>query len=293
MCAIFAIALSPDEVLAGANFTVSPMTQEITLTPGETFYGTFKVTNPSTSEEEFNYVVQVDPFTVDDSNTPVYEYREDYNQIVDWITLDDTSGVIPPDTTKEIRFRIDVPENAPAGGQYASISIGVKNESPKMREEEQGQALGIQTGYQIAHLVYAEIAGETIKKGFIEDINVPSFLFSGKINGNVKIRNEGNVHSRATAVMQIFPLFSGEEIYTNEENPQTIFSMPGVSRMAATEWDDTPTVGIFHVIYTVEFGDIKSSVDKYVIICPIWLLFLIILGIILIIFRILSAKKKN
>ncbi|MBQ1528030.1 hypothetical protein IIZ77_00075 [Candidatus Saccharibacteria bacterium] len=48
----------------------------------------------------------------------------------------------------------------------------------------------------------------------ITDVTVPSFLFSGNIFGSTLTKNEGNVHSASTQTLQIYPLFSGEEVFT-------------------------------------------------------------------------------
>ena len=93
--------------------------------------------------------------------------------------------------------------------------------------------------------------------------------------------------------MQIFPLFSSEEVFTNEEEPKETWIMPERTVFSSVKWDGTPSVGIFHVIYNVEYEGVESKVDKLVIVCPLWLLFLILLAIFLLIFRILSAKKKD
>ena len=116
---------------------------------------------------------------------------------------------------------------------------------------------------------------------------------SGNITGGASITNQGNIHSEATHTLQIFPLFSDEEVYTNEENPKSTWIMPGNTAYSSISWDETPSVGIFHVIYKVEFEGVNNTVDKYVIVCPLWLLFLIILAIFLIIFKILWGKKKE
>lgn len=267
---------------SAVQFTVSPMNQMKVITPGETERGSLVVANPATNTEVADVVLEIRPFSYNDDNDPIFEAKEDYSQIVNWITLGKTEYSLKPNESIEVPFTIDVPQNAPAGGQYASIIVRGKEGSGGMFNEF----------FEIAHLIYAEVAGETIRQGDIIDINIPSFLLSGNITGSATIKNTGNVHSNATHTLKIFPLFSNEEIYTNEENPQTNLIMPGSIRATNVTWDETPSIGIFHVLYDVEFEGVKKEVDKYVIVCPIWLLFLIILGIILIIFRILSVKKK-
>ena len=289
------LVLSAAFFIGGANayadevttFSVSPMNQKISLNPGERYYGTFKVTNPADNAVVFNYEVAPSPFKVNDSYEIKYENNGDYSQILDWITVEDARGTLYPNETNIIHFYIDVPNDAPAGGQYVALIVKSINDL----EAEGG--VNIQAKYSIAHILYAEVAGETVRKGAVNSINVPGFLFSGNISGTASITNSGNVHSDASHTLQIFPLFSKEEVYTNEEDPTINTILPEATRTTTIAWEDTPSMGIFHVIYKVDFEGVESTVDKYVIVCPLWLLFLIILALFLLIFRILSAKKHS
>ena len=273
---------------SGSVFSVSPMNQRINLTPGETYHGTFKVTNPAKSTVTLNYVLEVTPMTVDDENyTLSFDNNGDYNQIVNWVVLDKTYGTIEPNQTEEVQFSIVVPENTPAGGQYCAIAV------TSIPSEATEEGVNLQDRIRISHLLYTEVAGETVRKGNIDEANVASFLLSGNITGTSRISNTGNVHSDAHYTLQIFPLFSGEEIYTNEEDPEKAIIFPSTTKFSSLEWKETPSVGIFHVIYKVNFEGVESKVDKMVIVCPLWLLFLIILAIFLIIFKIWSSKKNR
>lgn len=284
--AIFALVPTTSTYAIG-QFAISPMYQQITLTPGETYTGNFEVINPGDNTIDFRYTVRVEPFSVEGLDDLSFTSKGNYNQIVDWVELSRTEGIISPNETQEVRFYIHVPEDAPAGGQYAAIMVTseeyrLDNSTVDLREK-----------YEASHLLYTEVAGETARKGKIDNVNVPSFLLSGNITGSASITNEGNVHSEAIHKLQIFPLFSNEEVYTNEENPKGVWIMPGNTAYSSISWDETPSVGIFHVVYDVEYEGVESKVDKIVIVCPLWLLFLILLAIFLIIFRILSAKKKS
>ena len=269
------------------GISVSPMNQKIILTPGETYRGTFNITNPATHTTDFNYVIGAKPFYVDDDYDIFYDNNGDYNKIVDWITVEDDRGVISPNQTKEVAFTINVPSNAPSGGQYSAIIISSDNDDNGLEN-----GVNIKISQSIAHIIYAEIAGTTVRQGEVQDINVPSFLFSGNISGISSIKNTGNVHGTATYKLQVFPLFSDEELYTTEENPEQKTILPDRTLMNATSWDKTPNMGIFNVIYTAEFEGVTTEVKKMVIVCPIWLLAIIIFAIISIIIY-LVAKSRN
>ncbi len=286
-CSLFCALASVVAPASASQFSVSPMYQFVSLTPGETYVGNFQIINPDFNQYDFHYSLRIEPFSVDNTDEIHLTANGDYNRIVDWIELGEESGTVSPNQVKEVRFKINVPEDAPAGGQYASIVVSsgeyrVDNNTVDLREV-----------YDAAHLIYADVSGETARKGTVDHLNVPSFLFSGNISGSAQVTNEGNVHSKATQTLQIFPLFSSEEVYTNEESPKATWILPGNSLLTSVSWDKTPSVGIFHVIYNVEYEGVESKVDKIVIVCPLWLLFLILLALFLLIFRILSAKKKK
>lgn len=271
-----------------SQFSVSPMNQKIILVPGETYKASFVITNPSDSSDVFNYIIKPGPFYVSEDYNIVYNSNGDYNKIVDWIEIPKVSGSIAPNSSEEVEFLINVPEDAPAGGQYAALTVA-SNE-----ERAQGGTINMKEVYNIAHIVYAEIAGTTERKGEVSSINVPGFIFSGNISGTSSIKNTGNVHGVGTYTLQVFPLFSDEEIYTNEEEPEIKNILPDRTLVSTTNWFETPTVGIFNVIYTAEFEGVTSQVKKMVIVCPIWLLITVVAVVVLLIFYIIGkTRKKN
>ena len=299
-------ALIPMASVQAASFalTVAPMNQKIVVNPGETYEGSFKISNPADSTEASYYEIMVEPFYINDNEEIFFEEYNNSGEIVKWTTIEvPTEGRLEPNETSDVRFKIDVPNQVPSGGQYVSIVIRVMSETEKEKKDQSGDnsdnntAAAITEVNRVAHLIYAEIAGHTVKQGEIEDISVPSFMFSGNITGKSTIKNTGNVHSNARYKMQVFPLFSNEEVFTNEEDPDERTIMPDRSLYNETAWEETPMVGIFNVKYSVEFEGTTAEVTKMVIVCPIWLLFIIlavIFGIIIwIIMRIRARGKKN
>lgn len=277
----------------GFSFSLSPMTQSIVLMPGDTYNGSFKIVNPSSSRQDLNYNIEVRSFYVDDDYATTYD--ENNSPIVDWTTIKSAeSGSVAPNNNTDVYFSIDVPAQAPAGGQYLAFRV-LSQPAGVVGEVDNGAA--IQEQLVITHLIFAEIAGDTYRNGEITDVSVPSFLLSDNIYGESTIRNTGNIHGVATYKLQVFPLFSNEEVYTNEEDPERKTILPDRALYNKTTWTKTPEVGIFNVKYTVEFEGVTTEVSKLVIKCPIWLLFIIALVvvalIIWIIVRVRSRKKSR
>lgn len=275
----------------GVGFSMTPMYEKLILNPGDIYKGSFEIFLPSTAVNNFNYKVYVQNYYRDDNNNAIFENVGSTGLIVDWITIDSsTNGTLAPDEKAVINYTIKVPLDAPGGGQYATITVGTDN-SQVTRDDN---STSIQESVAMGYTIYAEITGNTVRQGEIWDVNVSSLLMSGNIKGASYVKNTGNVHSTAKYTLQVFPLFSDEEVYSNEEDPVTRFIMPDRTLYNETSWDQTPMIGIFNVIYTVEFEGVTQQIKKLVIVCPLWLLFIVLFIIVaLIVWIVIRIKMRK
>ena len=302
VAAIFVAAPSASTFAAGYGVTLAPMNQKVVLMPGDSYEASFRISNPAGQTENAYYKLSVEPFYIGDGGVASFEAKGDSGKIVDWISFEvPTEGELAPNESNEIKFKIDVPEDAAAGGQYASVIVTMMSKTEKEDDENGGSSNSgvnqatIKEIKRIAHLVYAEVAGNTFVKGEITDVTLPSFMFSGNITASSDVKNEGNVHGDAYYKMQVFPLFSNEEIYSNVEDPETHTILPDQTLHNETVWEKTPGIGIFNVVYTVEFEGSTAKVEKMVIKCPIWLLFIVlfvIIALIIWIYLLITRRKK-
>ena len=289
--------------MAKTGLTVMPMNQKIIVNPGESQEISFRISNPSSSTENMYYRLSVEPFYLTNGESSakveelVFEAEEGMSEIINWVEFNvPVKGELKPNEVKEVILTIDVPKSAPAGGQYFAVIITDRSDEESQTGDDDSQAKNktmIKDIRRMAHLVYAEVTGSAIKQGEIVDVNIPSFLLSGNVAGTSIVKNTGNVHSSATYTMQVFPLFSGEEVYTNEEEPESRTVLPNRTVYHETAWDKTPGIGIFNVVYTVKFGDATKQISKMVVKCPVWLLFLILFVIAAIIFYFVTRVKAR
>ena len=278
------------------TLNVSPMTQKMILIPGEIAESSVKVSNPYGAESDIRYTVSIGSFSQSEGNGSADDYGvadtesvTTYNQIMDWITLNKKEGVVAPNSSDIITFTINVPLDAPAGGQYATILI--RNDTND--ENSNGGNIAIQSKVQIASIIYAEVAGETIENGQILNNTIPSFSFSNELEAISMVKNDGNIHADAEYILQVWPISSDEEICTNEEEASTSLVMPGTRRFHS-EKCTLPPIGIFKVKQIVKIFGETSTAEKMVIICPLWLLFIILFAIIaLIIWIFLKVNKRR
>lgn len=278
-----------DEQKPMTNLAMSPMYEKIILVPGQSYTSEFSIISPANSQVDFDYKIYAQNYYRDENNNAIFEDVNGTGKMVDWITIDSpATGTLTPNESRKVQFTINVPDDAPAGGQYAAITVATA--SPENVGKE--GAFSIKEQLAIAYVVYAEIAGNTVRQGEIYDLNLPSFLFSGEIVGSAMVKNTGNVHDDAKYTLQIFPLFSNEEVYTNEEDPDTRVVLPNRTLYHENAWENTPMIGIFNAVYTVEFEGVTSQISKMIIVCPIWLLFVIFFAIAVIVIWIVIRIRK-
>ena len=293
-CAVLSIALTTilcSSIQVSAveipdyRLQVSPVRLELELEPGKTTTGTFKVQN--TGLKPYNFKLGVSPYSVtDEKYNADYTNKTDYTDIVDWITFSQDTGSVEPNEQVEITVTVKVPNDVPAGGQYALIYA-------EMVEDNNTNESSVTVQKRAGILVYSEVEGETREEGQILENKIPSILFNPPVIATSLVENTGNVHAKATYVLQVYPLFSDEEVYTNEENPTKLYILPETQRFNSISWDSAPQLGIFRVKQTVTIFDETSVKEKIVFLCPIWFLFLVLLIIFFVIFWLVSRARSR
>lgn len=289
--ALFASNAAPvfaeDEKIPQYRLQISPAKIDIgDLEPGESYSDIIKVQN--TGQNAFDFKMSVVPFSVKDENyTQAYESKEKYNDIVNWVKFSTTTGHLEPNTQEEVAYTVTVPADVPAGGQYAILMAEIAN------NDEVSEDSGVTMLRRVGTLLYSNVAGTTRRTGEVIENKVPSILFNPPVSATSIVSNTGNTHTDATYVLQVYPLFGDEEVYTNEEKPTTLTILPDTRRLNTITWDGAPHLGIFRVKQTVTIFDQTSTTEKLVFLCPIWFIFIVLLIIFCAIFWIVSRIRNR
>ena len=286
---------STDSAMAGSySLTMAPMNQSIIVNPGESFEASFKISNSSGSTQDTYYKIEIEPFYMSEKNEIQYEAEGDSGKIVEWTTLNiPAEGKLVPNETKEVVFTIDVPESAPAGGQYAAIIV---TEKP---EKEKDEGVTVNNIFEMASLIYADVEGETVHEGEILENNISGFVTGAPIMVGALVNNNGNIHESATITIEAKDFFTGAVIVGSDDvsGHYSELVMPETTRRIEREIrEGLPALGVIHVEQKIDYNGKTSVEAKNVIICPIWFLVLIIAviaSLVFVIIRIVRKHRKN
>lgn len=255
-----------------------------TMKPGQSYNGSFKVKN--TGLKNFNFEISFGPYTIEDENYgPNFSKETKFTDLMDWITVDVDKGSLNPDEEQEVQYTLTIPNDAHGGAQAAAILVTMHP------EDSESNGTAVEAVRQLAYLVYGNVDGEITTTAKILENKIPSFIFTPPITATSLVENTGNVYTNATYTLQVFPLFSDEEVYTNEEEPDKNVIFPETKRFYTASWEGAPQLGIFRVRQTIKIFDEVSTVEKLVFLCPIWFLFIVVLIIFVAIFWIVSRIR--
>ena len=272
------------------SFTVLPMSQRFSLSAGGSYKGKVTIVNPADAKEDFHYQVSVTPYGVTDEDYTA-DLTTDTNRtlISKWIKIDEPTGVIKPNESKEVTFTINVPNDAPGGGQYATIAISSDEQAAK------DDGVAIRNIFEMASVVYGMVAGKTTHEGEILENNVPGFVVNNPVTLSALISNGGNVHEDAAFVITVSNFFTGQVILPTEEDDgeYSELIMPETTKHIERQVSGMPALGVMKVSQTIYYQGDVSTVEKNIIICPIWFLILLIATIAAIITTIVLIVKKH
>lgn len=270
------------------TFTILPMGTDVSLKAGEKVTGSITVLNQQDSKDPFTFKVTVVPYGVvgEEYDADLVTTTEQ-TQLANWITIENPTGTINPNESVEVNYTINVPENAPGGGQYAAIIVGSDDNSES--------ASLVEYVYEMASIVYGKVEGETVHKGAITSHTVPAFSTVPEVAITAQIENEGNVHEYAKIDLTVTNFFSGEEIVSTEEAETKIAEviMPSTRRQLINNLDNLPSLGVVTVKESISYLGENSVLEQRVIICPLWFLLLVSCTIISIIAAIIVRVRKS
>ena len=58
-------------------------------------------------------------------------------------------------------------------------------------------------------------------------------------------------------------------------------------------WEDTPSIGIYRVVETVSLFGESTSTERIVVVCPLWLILVIVFAIVFIVVWLIIRSKKR
>lgn len=258
------------------------------LNPGEIYTHYFDIYNTGT--EQFDFRAYAVSYGVTDENYNIdFNAEGTYSQIKNWITFNKNVYTVAPGEHERVYFTIRVPYDVPAGGQYAILMSEIIN------NEDEGM---IKSVNRIGMKLYAHINGETRSTGYgkIIENNINGFFLNPPISVSSLVKNEGNVHADAVYEFNVYPIFSDDPIYTavdEEGNVPSTVVLPETSRFNTFSWQNSPALGIYRVVQKITFMGETSEVEKIVVICPIWLIFIVALVIAVLIARRVATKRTK
>ncbi len=274
------------------SLEITPVSKRIGLDPGQTKDYTITVKNHGTSSTSFS-VYATAYSNGDDGETQDFETQTNYTQISRWITIKSDGGSyserdsfkIEANETKTITFRVTVPEDAPSGGQYATLFV---QSDPSTHAEN-----AIETISRAGIVIYATISGETKRAAQLGEIDSASVSIGKSINIKSTVKNIGNIDFQTSTDITVSSVF-GKELYHNT----TVASiLPENSKTVYTEWSDTPSFGIYRLNYAITALDINATGSQWVLVLsPLSLalaIVLVILTIIAIVYLIRRHSAKN
>ena len=268
------------------RMTLSPVKDRQKLEPGKQFDGQFTITN--TGSQPFDFRVYVKPFSIGEDCVDQYDINNDYTLMTKWVNFEQNNYYnVEPDKVQVVKFSIDVPKNAPSGGQYIVIFAETGKFDPNG-----GAAVGVNT--RVGYKFYGDLGGKNIESGRVESIRQGNWFWEPPINGSSTVRNTGNVDFTETHTYTIKTL-GGKEVYNDSQSEDVL---PDTCRKITHTWGSTPTLGIFWVENTIEFlGREQSSEKKLVIVVPIYIVVIFSLVITLLLWalvlKIKGGKKTN
>lgn len=299
--------MNDDTFFVNDIFALSPMAKRAYLEPGTTYDATIRITNPAIAKNTLHFKIEAVPYNVVNENYDAdFRSETEYTKISNWITLDQDEGYVEPNNSTTITYHINVPADAPGGGQYCALSVrSLANEESTNSGEN---VTAVSDIIELSSIIYAQVNGDVKREGEILENKIPIISFKNPITTTMSFRNTGNVHQDATVAIKATNIITGQPImldgsdaenYDEEDTTSQGVAnfneivMPDSSRFVTRQVQGLPDLGIYKISQTVKFSGTENTVEHIIFMTPVWFLCLVIAVIASTIALIVYRNKKR
>jgi hypothetical protein len=209
------------------------------------------------------------------------------NRSVEYVDADDerfretgaASWVVPaspelrmgPRDVVDVRIDIDVPEDAPPGGQYAGVSIA-PSEATQVAGAPDGGTVGVRS--RIVVPVLMRVSGPVERALTLRDLDAPTVRWNRErwtLDG--RIINTGNVHATPDGKVEVRSVF-GSRIASMPITERVL--LPNGGTPLEVTWRRVPWFGIYRATTTVtpaerNGADVRAARDsRWIVALPPW-----------------------
>ncbi|KKI22726.1 hypothetical protein XM48_00410 [Leucobacter sp. Ag1] len=275
-------ALAVDASDEPSAITISPTREKLALDPGQSYNGTFEVFNSGSKPIEFS--VYVSPYQISDIDyqNPDFETDAPRTQLSRWVTLGSESVTLEANELTKVPYLIQVPEDVPAGGQYAALFV----ETRVPDESDSSVVVKSRAGM----LLYVTVNGDTREAGRITEERVDWWQPAAPLTSSTTVKNTGNTDFFVSSRIQVSTLFGNEVFESSKQSPV----LPDTSRRIALEWAES-SPGIYQVTTTTTILGEDQVSSKWVFVLPLGILLGILSGLVLAVgvFWIVRRSRKH
>lgn len=260
---------------ARLGITVSPVTDEFSIKPGETIVRHVKVTNPV--QQVVTLYPQVLNFTTDNENgQPAFYNLNEKNTryaLSDWVKFSKEFIRVAPNENEVVDVTISAPSNAEPGGHYGAVLFST--EPPQVNDDvSQVSVVGL-----IGALMLASVPGDVIQNTTIDSFDAPTVLVNGPALLSLVFNNAGNLHSKPQGEIKIRN-WSGALITALKVNEGGGNVLPDSKRRFNSKWVfDWKRFGKYSATAVVTYGNPEKQMTatRTFLLVPVWLIILLAL----------------
>lgn len=279
----------PDDTV---GITVTPITDEFTISPGEIKSRTISVINPGT--EVITLYPRALDFTTDNENgQPAFFESNDESMsytLSRWMRFDREFIRVAANEEEHFEVVIQAPKDAEPGGHYGTVLFST--EKPK---EVNDQTTKVSVVGLVGTLLLATVPGDVSEQLEIEQFNVPRIVFGSPANVDLLFKNSGNIHVKPKGEI-IIRNWSGNQTKVLPVNEGNGNVLPESRRKFSQSWQfSLGNIGLYRVTAQLTYGTNPQTLTatRQIIILPYWVILAVVVLAALIILLVIKLRRAR